>query len=305
MGLARCVLAAAILFQFFLLPAAALEEDLAIEHQGIARHVLLHLPPAASVDRLPLLIYLHGLRPEGWKNHSQATIDTLADRDGALAAYPEAIGRRWNYATGLKEPQKIGDAVADDVGFIRKLIAHLIASNRADPSRVYVLGDSRGALMSYTVMCQLADQVAAAGPFISGMTSLQIAECNPARAVPLMVVAGTNDLFQPYDGFLGKESRLLSVPETVEFWRARHGCTGRDMKRLPHRLNEDATRIMLSEWTCCAIDGAVRLYRVNGGGHQVPSFAPGNPEWIKQAGSLNHDIETTEEFWSFARKFSK
>jgi polyhydroxybutyrate depolymerase len=94
------------------------------------------------------------------------------------------------------------------------------------------------------------------------------------------------------------------MPETVEFWRVRHGCTGQEMKRLPHRLSEDTTRIMLSEWTGCAIEGAVRLYRVNGGGHQVPSFAPGNPDWIKQGGPLDHDIETAEEFWSFARKFN-
>jgi poly(3-hydroxybutyrate) depolymerase len=43
--------------------------------------------------------------------------------------------------------------------------------------------------MTYTIMCQLADQIAAAGPLISGMTGAQIAECKPARPVPLMVVA--------------------------------------------------------------------------------------------------------------------
>jgi polyhydroxybutyrate depolymerase len=157
--------------------------------------------------------------------------------------------------------------------------------------------------MTYTVMCQLADRIAAAGPLISGMSSLQIAECNPPRAVPLFALGGTNDNWQPYDGFLGKESRLLSVPETVEFWRVRHRCTGQESKLLPHRLSEDTTRIVLSEWTGCATEGAVRLYRVNGGGHQVPTFAPGNPEWIKKAGRVNHDIETAEEFWSFAKKF--
>jgi hypothetical protein len=56
---------------------------------------------------------------------------------------------------------------------------------------------------------------------------------------------------------------------------------------------------------CRTVDGAVRLYRVNGGGHQVPTFAPDDPEWIKKAGRRNHDIETAEEFWSFARKFSR
>ena len=41
--------------------------------------------------------------------------------------------------------------------------------------------------------------------------------------------------------------------------------------------------------------------------HDIPrgaAFTAGNPEWIGKAGLLNHDIETAEEFWSFAKKFS-
>lgn len=48
------------------------------------------------------------------------------------------------------------------------MIAQLVVNNKADPSRIYVLGDSRGGLMTYTAMCQLADQIAAAGPLITG-----------------------------------------------------------------------------------------------------------------------------------------
>jgi polyhydroxybutyrate depolymerase len=297
-----CIVLAAIALQI-LCQAAAAQEDLVIEHQGVARHALIHAPQPAPDGKLPLLIYLHGVRPADWKNHTQGEIDTLADRDGVLAAYPEAIGFKWNYADPLKEPQKAGDAVADDIGFIDKLIEKLIAGGNADPSRIYVLGDSRGGLMTFTLMCQMADKIAAAGPFITGMTSTQIAACNPKRAVPLMAVAGSSDFYQPYDGSLGKESRLLSVPETMEFWRVRHGCSGQELRLLPHRLSDDRTRIVLSEWTGCGIDGTVKLYRVNGGGHQVPTFAAGDPDWIKKAGALNHDIETAEEFWAFARKF--
>jgi polyhydroxybutyrate depolymerase len=138
---------------------------------------------------------------------------------------------------------------------------------------------------------------------IAGMMSVQVAACNPKRAVPIMAVAGSDDTWLNYDGFLTKDFRLLSVPETMEFWRLRHGCTALDWRILPHRLADDPTRIMLTEWTGCATDGAVKLYRVNGGGHQVPMFAPGDPEWIRKAGLINHDIETVEEFWTFARKF--
>lgn len=88
-------------------------------------------------------------------------------------------------------------------------------------------------------MCQLADKVAAAGTYISGMTDRQVADCKPARAVPLMVVGGTNDFIQFYDGELDSNRRLLSIPETMEFWRVRHGCTGQDFKSVPHRLADD------------------------------------------------------------------
>ena len=214
--------------------------------------------------KLPLLVYLHGVRPPDWKNHTQREIDVLADRDGALAAYPEAIGFKWNYADQLREPQKIGETIADDFGFIEKLIDKLIADSNADPSRIYVLGDSRGGLMTFSIMCRLSHRIAATGPFITGMTSTQIAECNPKRAVPLMAVAGSNDFYQPYDGVVGRDYRLLSVPETMEFWRLRHGCTGQEFRLLPHRLSEDRTRIMLSEWTGCTAEGAVKLLRQMG-----------------------------------------
>jgi polyhydroxybutyrate depolymerase len=281
-------------------PASAQNVDLAIEHQGVARRAILHTPPSAS-GKLPLIIYLHGKRPENWKNHTLSQLDTVADRDGVLTAYPEAIGFAWNYMAGLGDAQKTGETEVDDVGFIARLIDQLIAAHSADPAHIYVQGDSRGGL---TVVCRLAEKIAAAGAYITGMTDRQIADCKPGRVVSLMAVGGANDFIQFYDGELNNSRRLLSVPETMEFWRVRHGCTGQTFKSLPHRLSEDTTRILLIEWTGCATEGAVRLYRVNGGGHQVPTFAPGDPEWIKQAGRLNHDIETAEEFWAFAKKFS-
>ncbi|MBV8849179.1 MAG: alpha/beta hydrolase fold domain-containing protein [Methylobacteriaceae bacterium] len=255
-----------------------------IEHQGIARQVLVRAPSPAPAGKLPLLLYLHGVRPVDWKNHSDRALDALADREGVVTAYPEAVGFRWNFAQPMRNAQRVGDQVVDDFGFIEKLIDKLIAENNVDPSRIYVIGDSRGGLMTFSVICRFADKIAAAAPLITGMFGAQVAACHPSRAVPLMAVAGTDDTWQNYDGFLNKDSRLLSVPETMEFWRRQHRCTGMDWKILPHRMAEDGTRIMLTTWTGCAAEGAVRLYRVNGGGHQVPTFAAGNPEWIEKGG---------------------
>ena len=102
------------------------------------------------------------------------------------------------------------------------------------------------------------------------MTDHQREACRPARPVPLMAVAGTADPVQSSDGWLLPSGRLLSVPETLEFWRTLHGCTGQTGKPLPHREPTDTTRVALIEWTGCRTPGALRLYCVEGGGHHAP-----------------------------------
>ena len=276
----------------------------ALEHQGVARHYLLH-QPAGDASPRPLLIYLHGLRPAGWQNHTQAEIDVAADREGFVAAYPAALEGRWNYTGQLSDKVKIGDQVADETGFIAELIDRLASEKIADPSRVYLIGESRGGLMVFELMCRMADRIAAAAPLITGMTEGQRDACAPTRPVPVFAVNGTADPIQRYDGWLFPTGRLLSVPETMEYWRLQHGCTGQKATMLPHRVETDPTRIMLVQWTGCRGGDAMRLYRVSGGGHQVPSFTAASEAWVREAGRQNQDIETIDAFWDFAKAFGR
>jgi polyhydroxybutyrate depolymerase len=279
--------------------------EFAIEHQGIARHYLLHRPSNNEGSTRPLVIYLHGLRPADWKNHTQAEIDTAADREDFVAVYPEAVDHRWNYTGAPEEPVQTQGTAVDDIGFISKLIDELVGRKVADPARIYVLGDSRGGLMTFEMMCHSPGKIAAAGPLITGMTDRQRDGCKPVPPIPILAVAGRNDPIQSYDGWLTEARRLLSVPETMEFWRVQHGCSGQTRRLLPHRNENDSTRVALVEWTGCRIAHAVNLYVVFGGGHQVPSFTPASPEWIREAGPRNQDIETFDEFWNFAKQFSR
>jgi polyhydroxybutyrate depolymerase len=279
---------------------------LTFTHQGIARTATMHTPADLPAGPAPLVIGLHGRHQNIAGLRDWLHLDATADRAHFIAVYPEALKLEWNYGRPLITATPVAnDETVDDVGFIRLIIDNLIETRRADPAHIYVAGVSRGGLMAYTLACALADRIAAATAIITGMTDLQREDCRPARPVPLMVVAGTMDHVQPYDGWLFPRGRLLSVPETLEYWRVQNGCTKQDEKGIPHREASDRTGVWVFRWTDCRDDARLQLYRVNSGGHQVPSFTPNSEEQAKKFGRRNRDIETADEIWAFVKAFSR
>lgn len=301
---------AAIAAVLVFLGAAAFAEPaselLTISHQATDRTALVHRPTSAPPGPLPLVIALHGLGGTGAQLHF-AGFDAVADREGFAVAYPDAIANAWSYGRPVNQPMPtVGGETVDDTGFISRLIDHLIERKIADPARVYVTGPSRGGLMAFTLACALADKIAAAAPLITGMTDHQRDDCRPSRPVPIMVIAGTADGFQSFDGARGPQGQLLSVADTMEFWRNLHGCGPPAAKPLPQLHAGDPTRVILVEWSNCKSGAAVRLYRVRQGGHQLPQInAAPNPMSEERFGLRNRDIETADEAWSFFKTFRR
>ena len=283
-----------------LLSSAQADPKLAINHQGVERLATLHRPQAIASVPSPLVVALHGLGQSVESLQEWLHLDAASDREKFSVVYPEAIGRKWSYGRPIDGPMPtVNGKTVDDVGFIRTLIDGLVNMKVADPTRIYVTGMSRGGLMTYTLMCALADRIAAAAPLISGMTDHQREDCRPKRPVPMMVVAGTNDESQWYDGVVTPAGRLLSIPETMEYWRVRNGCTEETASWLPHRDESDPTRVRLFEWSKCRNNAQLKLYRISDGGHQLPSFAKIDEHTTKLFGLRNHDIETADEIAKF------
>jgi polyhydroxybutyrate depolymerase len=285
---------------------AQADEVLTFTHQGLARTAIIHTPADLPAGPAPVVIglYGHGSTIEGLRNWLH--LDATADREDFVVVYPEAVDHDWSYGRPIINPMPaVNGEPVDDVGFIRQIIDKLVETKRGDPARIYVTGPSRGGLMTYTVACTLADRIAAAAATITGMTEFQREDCRPARPVPLLVIAGTNDLVQPHDGWLFPRGRLLSVPETLEYWRVHNGCTKQDARDVPHREPSDTTRIWLISWTDCRDGARLQFYRVNGGGHQVPSLSPNSEKEAKRFGARNRDIETADAIWSFVKDFSR
>ena len=110
----------------------------------------------------------------------------------------------------------------------------------------------------------------------------------------------------PYDGWLFPTGRGISVPETMEHFPPAtrlHRPEGTDL--LYDRDAKDGSRVLEVVWTGCAAESAVRLLRVEGGGHNRPSHEPLPDAWREWAGVHNRDIESAEEVWAFLRQFRK
>jgi polyhydroxybutyrate depolymerase len=285
---------------------ARADEMVVLAHQGVERAAVLHRA-AAATGPAPLIIALQGLGQSMDALRETLKLDVVADREGFSALYPDAIEHKWSYGRPIVQPMPtVGGETVDDTGFLRLLIDDLVARKIADPARVYVTGMSRGGLMTFTAACALSDKVAAVAALITGMTDPQREDCRPSRPIPIMALAGTGDWTQAYDGWLGGMGRLLSVPETMEFWRALHGCTQQERQMLPHRDDRDRTRVVLVEWSDCKSGARLRLYRINGGGHQIPSLtviasAQSEQRW----GLRNRDVETAEEVWRYVKDYAR
>lgn len=289
------------------LPATGVcQSDLArtLTYAGVERSYELHLP-AGDARNLPLIVALHGIEQTIRQFKLWLPLGPVADRERFAVAYPVAIDGRWSYGRPIIDPMpsKAGRTI-DDVGFLRELIGTLVREGIADSTRVYVTGLSRGGLMSFTAACSMADLIAAVAPLITGMTEHQRDDCRPQRLVPMMVLAGTNDPIQVYDGWIEQQGRLLSVPETMEFWRRLHGCNAQDEHMLPHRDPADPTHVQVIDWLDCKTGAPLRLYRVHGGGHRIPKLTEDRRR-DEENGVRSRDLDTPAEIWSFFKAYRR
>lgn len=275
-----------------------------IEHQGVERSYLLMGDPDTAAPA-PLVVHLHGFRkPEEFA--ASPDLDTirwnrlaaLSVQEGFVLAQPAALKGRWNMGVDLPNIDLESGARVDDIGFVLKLVDHLVASVVADPARIYLSGISDGGIMTQRILCEARHPFRAAASVIGTMYAKHAAVCGKRKAVPMMILAGTHDRVLPYDGWIFDGGRSLSVPETTEFWRKRHGCDGQKGKLLPDRAKRDYTRVRQIDWTGCNLPTAVRLLRVEGGNHSVPSTArEGLFKWGWTGKS--RDIDAADHMWRF------
>ena len=178
--------------------------------------------PARLTRFAPLVVMFHGglgsaalaERAYGW--------DALADREGFVVLYPDAIGAAWNVGggcCGLAPAQGV-----DDVAFVKAAIDNLSTRVSIDPSRMYAAGMSAGGMMAYRMACETT-LFAAIGP----VAATQAGDCPNPAPTSILHVHGTADDTVPYLGAVGSGIAQIdgvAIPVLHAAWRGYGRCGG-------------------------------------------------------------------------------
>ncbi|MHC4427100.1 MAG: extracellular catalytic domain type 1 short-chain-length polyhydroxyalkanoate depolymerase [Planctomycetota bacterium] len=259
-----------------------------LELEGQAYQFELHVPETLDpLKPVPLLIVLHRLFESGQAMAYMTSFNLIADREGFIVAYPNALGGSWD---------TFGGDFHDDVRFVLAVIEKVASVHSIDRDRIYVTGASNGGFMTHVLACAAPETFAAVAP-VKGLLPAAIArEAATGPPMPILIIHGTKDGLVPYDArsVLGHET--LNVDDAVAYWAARNGCNPTPaVEELEDRDPGDRTRVTVERYG--GGDAPVVLYRVEGGGHTWPGGR--EPSLGILTGRMSRDLTASDVIWEF------
>ena len=237
--------------------------EISIDTQDGPRHALVfRLGDGAQ----PTVLVLHGATGNAAYTARSSGFAEAAARRGFNAVFPGGVSRQWN------DGRTGGHGGADDVEFLRALVARLVADRIAQPDRILVAGISNGGMMSFTMACKAAELFAGVGTVIASMPA-GIEPC-ALKPMPLVMVNGIADPMVPFEGggvgFKGGRGTVRSVDKTAAAFVGIDGCDAKPSSQVIARRDPSKkTSVTKIDWSGCKPGTSVTLFRVEGGGHAV------------------------------------
>ena len=250
---------------------------------GGTRSAKVHAPSGAD-GKLPVVVGFHG-----GKRHDGTDMAKQWEHlfeEPVLYVFPDGKAER-DGQPGWQGVSRGGDPLRD-VRMFDRLLDHLDETRNIDRSRVFVAGFSNGAYMAWHIVCHRSNDIAGAlivaKPHLKALSPV----CTAATPKPLMMVAGTADTQATWD----EKEHTLSVPDTVELWRKKHGCKTRTLREEVLPDKGDRTKVIKSSWERCT-EAPLAFYKIEGGGHFWPADRKGPP-------GLSRDLDASKaalQFW--------
>lgn len=181
---------------------------------GGDRPVTVNLPDSLA-NPAPLLILLHSASTSGAHQENYMHLGPVAKKKGLIYIAPDGTvnpeGKRfWNASKSCCNKYK---QEVDDVAYINSLIEEINAKTPVDPKRIYLIGHSNGAFMSFTFACK-TNKVAAIVAIAGAMDTES--DCKPSTPFSLLNIHGTADKTIKIGGGVMNNFPYTSSAKTVE-----------------------------------------------------------------------------------------
>jgi len=185
----------------------------------------------------------------------------------------------------------------DDIAFFNQILDQLPLKYSIDPQRVYATGLEDGGFMALRVGCTMSDKVAAVAAVGAVMPKTMI--CLPSRAVPVLLIDGTDDPIVPTNGGMYKPGRfhVLSAEDSAKTWAKYDRCAEKPAQGKVPPSQKGGKETKTYTYNGCQDNAEVALYSVKGGGNTWPGGEQYMPE--KEIGKTSDAFHANEVIWTF------
>ncbi len=194
--------------------------------------------PPSNQFKASLIFVLHGSGGSGLQIMQGANkLGSIAEKENIVLAYPDGYHHFWN------ECRKASTAEANQLnineeGFFDAMIEYFKTKYNIDQAKVFAIGTSGGGHMAYKLALTMPKKMTAITAIIANLPDAKNMDCIASGiAVPVMIINGTNDPVNPYNGgevvipgtVLGT---VQSTEQTFHYWAGLAGYQGEPSKEL-------------------------------------------------------------------------
>ena len=222
-------------FLFFIkLNAQVVNDSILIDGHYRTFHFNLPLKNSANAN---LIFVLHGSGGNGLKAmKSAANLFDIANKENLLILFPDGYLKNWN------ECRKNAPAAAnveniDENIFFSKMIDYCGTKYFINRQKVFAIGTSGGSHMVYKLAMTMPEKFKAITAIVANLPEANNMDCIEKKApIAVMIINGTNDLTNPYNGGISAKNKglVVSTEDTFHYWATINGYKGSpSMEKLP------------------------------------------------------------------------
>lgn len=264
----------------------ATDSILVDQHYRVFHFNMAPLKPGASI-----VFVLHGSGGDGMgaRNPAQA-LERQAMQENIQLVYPDGYKHFWNECRkNAPTPPNIENI--NEEGFFSGMINYFHRRYKTDTQKVFVIGTSGGGHMAYKLGLTMPEKIKAITAIIANLPDSNNMDCIPLnKSLPVMIVNGTDDKVNPYNGGEVKTGTLVlgtvvSTDSSFHYWAKLAGYSGKATERKYPDTNDADGKTITSYSFKQKGKPEIVLLRVEGGKHEYPG-----------------DIDVFIEAWHFFKR---